>query len=632
MNILRLLENVAGRFAHAAPVFRPRFPERFGDLLLIGLIALAISTPAAPASPAVEATVTTLDGVEHTGEVAFAEGGFVLTPPGDERREFPLGEIRRLTFEPSTATLAAAGVLGQGWEWLDYGTDGTRGFSGQGRGSFLLKTLGAGGHFVYRRTSLPGEMVARVDRLEPGSIAGLRVQRGPHGDPGALYLAADGAVHFVVRGPGQHGVASTTEPGEAMLPCWLKLRRSEEVLEAFYSSDGQTWQQVGSFRRWWQRVRSEDDDDDDDDDDGRRQPILAGLFVESAGEPAGAEFSEVRIRGLGLLGEYFAGADFEKPLLTRSGEGLRPEWGEGAPIPELRGLDAFSIRWSGELVPKETGSHGEFSVGADRRAALWINDALVAADDWPGFEPRDVTLELEAGKPCAIRVDYSFQGDSRASHHLSILMKRPGHDEDEPIPFDMLRHEIRGELATGSPQPPPGLLLVDGSFLAGRLVKADTATITLASGEAAEQSVVPRQQVDRIHLAPVSSVVEFPGAGDRIGARMINGDFLEGEFTGAADGQLHIASLAFGPRSFTMAGNAVAEIVLRPEGGKTAPDLGEEGDMLFEVRTVTGSRWRLSDVPQVTPDGLSFHHDGLGRQQVAAGAVADITRLPKAAR
>ncbi len=603
----------------------------FGRALLSGLIVLTTSSPTLWAA---EGTVLTRDGVEHAGEVGFAEGGFVLAQPGTEPLEIALSDIRRLTIQPSTATLAAAGILAQGWERFDYGPAGAQGFSGQGKGSFLLKTLSAGGHFIHRRTSLPGELVARMDRMHPASRAGLKVQRGPLGAPASLFLTADGSVHFVTpRDASQEADTFATAPGTASLPCWLKLTRSEKALEAFHSSDGQNWEPVGesSSRGWWRRGNSGDDEDDEDDEDGGGQPILAGLFVESDGEPVSAEFSQVRLRGLGLLAEYFADRNFEKHLLTRSGEGLRPEWSEGAPIPELRGLDEFSIRWTGELVPKETGPHREFLVGADLRAALWINGALVAADDWPGFDRRDVTLDLEAGKPYPIRIDYSFQGEAHASHHLSILMKRPGHDEDDPIPFEMLRHEIRGEHATGPARPLAGLVLADGSFLAGRLVKADATTITLATTEQAEQHVA-RKHVNRIRLNSVSSAVEFPAGQDGTGARMVDGDFLEGAFAGAADGRLQIDSLIFGPRTYPLEANAIAEIVLPPEGGGTTPAPGAVEEALFEVRTITGNHWRLIEAPQITPDGLRFRHARLGLQQVPAAAVIEITRVPRTAR
>ncbi|MBK1859878.1 hypothetical protein [Cerasicoccus arenae] len=93
-----------------------------------------------------------------------------------------------------------------------------------------------------------------------------------------------------------------------------------------------------------------------------------------------------------------------------------------------------------------------------------------------------------------------------------------------------------------------GVLMVNGSFLAGQIKEFTTEEVTVAYGEDKEKRV-PLRDVSRINftLAPVVNAIIPPGAQ---GVVMKNGSFVEGEFVKMVGDRIYIDSLIFGPKSF----------------------------------------------------------------------------------
>ncbi|MEP7125196.1 MAG: family 43 glycosylhydrolase [Byssovorax sp.] len=117
----------------------------------------------------------------------------------------------------------------------------------------------------------------------------------------------------------------------------------------------------------------------------------------------------------GLRAEYFAG--YLDPVLEQIEPTLVHDWGDGAPA-ESVGKDRFSARWTGLLVPPESGMY-TLTTETDDGVRLWIDGKLVL-DDWHGHfvTANDATVALEAGVPVPIRLDY-FELDLAASARLS---------------------------------------------------------------------------------------------------------------------------------------------------------------------------------------------------------------------
>jgi beta-glucosidase len=121
----------------------------------------------------------------------------------------------------------------------------------------------------------------------------------------------------------------------------------------------------------------------------------------------------------GLRGEYFRGRALEgEPALSRVDPVVAFRWDRGSPTDDLvargelpaeraLGNDEFSVRWTGELVPTVSGQY-KITVAADDGFRLDIDGRRVL-DEWtmtPRARARTATLDLEAGKPYPIRLEY----------------------------------------------------------------------------------------------------------------------------------------------------------------------------------------------------------------------------------
>ena len=112
-------------------------------------------------------------------------------------------------------------------------------------------------------------------------------------------------------------------------------------------------------------------------------------------------------KGTGLYAEYFDNNTFKgEPVLVRNDETVDFTWTPKRPLENLKS-DYFSVRWSGEIVPKET---GEYRIGlkAGNYAKLYVNDSLkfeYSADYEPKLEYFDA--KLTAKESYKIRIEYS---------------------------------------------------------------------------------------------------------------------------------------------------------------------------------------------------------------------------------
>lgn len=573
------------------------------------LMFLCLALPGTSRSREIPGTVLQFDGKTVKGTVVFGDQEIGVTDQADLFQRIPLADIDKLTLTPPVSASAEAGILPQGWKALSYGSGDFTGFGGGGGNTFALSIDGEGGHFIYLDALPAGEIVVRLDQLSSDSAAGIQIRaRRDSSKTAALRVDAEGMITLTARCDAEEvQLQNKTAPGAVTFPCWLKLQRSVSGFTGLYSSDGEHWRSLAEELKlpWWKDAFSPDDDEDHDEgDDLWELRVLAGLFLESD-TPRGGEalFGDVQFRGAGLKAEYFEGHAFKKHVLTRAESSLLHDWGSDTPLSRL-GQDDFSIRWTAELIPRRSGPH-EFIMDGDDAVRFWIDDEVIAGD-WPGLPDNEGIRNLTAGQSYSIRVDY-YEVEGDASVHLR--MREPSlvagkEIEDEPIPIEMLRHEISGD-SMPITAAPAGLLLKDGSFLAGQLVEADADAITIA------ENARVRRTIDRFLVA---SIVVMPTAGKsdvangRLGARMIDGDFFEGRFDGASDGEIRMSSLLFGQQHFPQA-NRVAEIILAP------PDPSVE-QAQFTLTTLSGSRWKTNGNPVISPRAIAFEHTFLGEQKI----------------
>ena len=153
-----------------------------------------------------------------------------------------------------------------------------------------------------------------------------------------------------------------------------------------------------------------------------------------------------------LKGEYYASANFDgrnhrpreltypnsgqnvgrvpqglQPLFTRADKQIDFKWWDGSPRADLND-DDFGIRWTGTLTAPSTGTYQLGAIGMNA-FELYVNDQpFVRFNNIHERSYQYQPIELEAGKPYAIRLDYhEFLNDA----DIQLVWSRP-HPTESP--------------------------------------------------------------------------------------------------------------------------------------------------------------------------------------------------------
>jgi beta-glucosidase len=114
--------------------------------------------------------------------------------------------------------------------------------------------------------------------------------------------------------------------------------------------------------------------------------------------------------GQGLLGEYFTNMTLSgSPVLTRVDSQINFDWNGQSPGPGVPATQ-WSARWTGTLTPPVSGTY-TFSLTSDDGSRLYINNQLLI-DNWrdQATTTETASIQLTAGQPYAIRVEYYQNG------------------------------------------------------------------------------------------------------------------------------------------------------------------------------------------------------------------------------
>ncbi len=122
--------------------------------------------------------------------------------------------------------------------------------------------------------------------------------------------------------------------------------------------------------------------------------------------PTSALCPEASCREHGLKAEYFSNRELTgSPALTRTDSTVDFAWGDTGISPQL--LKNYSVRWSGVLIPSETGDYLVGFTGQDGYR-LWLDGRLVA-EDWNIHHPASTLttkLPLKKDQQYAVKIEY----------------------------------------------------------------------------------------------------------------------------------------------------------------------------------------------------------------------------------
>jgi beta-glucosidase len=148
-------------------------------------------------------------------------------------------------------------------------------------------------------------------------------------------------------------------------------------------------------------------------EDPRAAPVIESRYLRPSPDAGGR----------GLRGEYFRGRELEGgAVMTRTDPQIAFRWDRGAPTDDLvaRGDlpveqalagDGFSVRWTGQLLPPESGRY-ELHVGANDGFRLFL-DGRPLTEHWETTSRTrnaSIAVELEAGRAYDLRLDYFEDG------------------------------------------------------------------------------------------------------------------------------------------------------------------------------------------------------------------------------
>jgi hypothetical protein len=615
-----VLSNFENGAASKTPTMTGLRPPRINaavQLVFVALLALTLEVRSA--------SLHTLDGKFLEGDLRFNDAGaLVITPAEGEPVTIELKDVARATFA-SGLFFSSGSILPNGWVARDIGE--VRGAARLDTNTFALRVEGRGTnlsscHFVSRSMHSDGELWARVERVSGNGPANAGIMIRSENNSAvfaSLSLGNDGKLLFLSRGdPARKEIRLTRSP-VVSAPILLRLLKRGTSVTAMYSANAQSWQTLAieplkiSPQKTWR------------EGEGELQLLRAscGVFVSSRGinTLATARVTPVTMKLHGLLGEYFADQDFVKLRLARLDPQIRFNWRKESPDPALD-KNNFSVRWSGKIIAPKQGNY-RFYFDADDRARLWINDMEMPAASLknPGKELdtppvwflaggiAGVKLEFEnGGGDAAVQLGWALQGQAPEIIDMTNFLHM-FNATNSPESIALAR-------ATNNGPPVGGVLLRDGTFVAGTVIKADESAVRLDYGGKKDVPVL-NSRIARIHLRPSRYPLPYETARGRRGVFMKNGDFFESEFKRIEGNTLYVGSVLFGTKRFGIEGGDALVVVLNDA---TPPSTG------FEVRLLDGSAYQ---VPQLTAtaDAVTIHEPILGTVSIPTTELFEIRSL-----
>jgi len=169
-----------------------------------------------------------------------------------------------------------------------------------------------------------------------------------------------------------------------------------------------------------------------------RFPQSKVIFVQGTGLvgpvtksiPTDALCTDASCNEHGLKADYFSNMTLEgSPVMSRVDAAVDFSWGDSGVSPQLP--NKYSVRWTGVLVPPESGDYLLGFTGEDGfRASL---DGAPLVEDWTLHRPANTEtkkLHLEQGRPYSLKIEY-FQ-NVRISE-ARLIWSLPGGEDSQAI-------------------------------------------------------------------------------------------------------------------------------------------------------------------------------------------------------
>jgi hypothetical protein len=334
------------------------------------------------------------------------------------------------------------------------------------------------------------------------------------------------------------------------------------------------------------------------------------LYAQGLSETHSASITTHR----GLLATYFSSADFGGATVTRVDPEVDFNWTDRDPLPGFSRTN-LSIRWSGQIKADHTEEY-TFYVLADEQVWLWVDDKLLVNRwDQSWFAEAKGALPLAAGE----RYNLRLQAQSRSGGVTARLLWSSASIAKTNIPATHL-FPSKPAPVTGTPpgredKTPPGLLLRNGSFLAGAVERATETSVRVAGQF--QNLPLSTVNVARILCQPLSKAMEARLISGRPGVLLAKGDFVDGDFRGLENGQVKLGSILFGTRAFDATKDVLAVVLREVQPGAAAYEVGLRDRSSLRAGAVALER-----------DALALQDAVLGPLRLPAGELATLKRLP----
>ncbi|MBG90106.1 MAG: hypothetical protein CMO80_24855 [Verrucomicrobiales bacterium] len=331
--------------------------------------------------------------------------------------------------------------------------------------------------------------------------------------------------------------------------------------------------------------------------DGKSEIVIPGsnrsIEIQASDAIWSESFRKRLKSGAGLLGTYFERTNLDGPRRTRIDKGIDFQFGGGGPFKGWR-EDHFSIRWEGTFEVPHTGEH-TFFTDSDDGVRVSINDKRII-DNWTNhsvIENKGV-IKLDKGKPHKILVEYfestgeavielEWDGPEHKRQDLSKLDLRPPNDAQATYRGpDIAQTGLKN-----------GVILRDGSYLAARVNRANDTAMILESPF--KDLSISTLNVARVVFRDIPLHTAVKVRPSRLGALMVGGDFVDGDFKSLEKGNLKLSSLLFGYQTLDTKYETMALQLRIPKAEPSA----------FRVQLLNGSVL-LADKVEFTEDSLNL--------------------------